>query len=117
MWILTLAAAAVRMAWPTAPELVAGVVFIGLGCAGGLALPWVWIHAGAASGALLVVGGLLYIAGALSSPLARPLSVGVRLPRGLSRLRLRRRGLPVRRDSPVYRLSWAPRIACRRYRA
>ena len=63
---LTLAAAAVRMAWPTAPELVAGAVFIGLGCAGGLALPWVWIHAGAASGVLLVAGGLLYIAGALS---------------------------------------------------
>ena len=64
--VLTLAAAAVRMAWPTAPELVAGAVFIGLGCAGGLALPWVWIHAGAASGVLLVAGGLLYIAGALS---------------------------------------------------
>ena len=66
MWVLTFAAAAVRMARPTAPEFVAGAVFIGLGCAGGLALPWVWIHAGAASGVLLVAGGLLYIAGALS---------------------------------------------------
>jgi hemolysin III len=66
MWVLTLAAAAVRMAWPTAPELVAGALFIGLGCAGGLALPWVWIHAGGASGVLLLAGGLLYIAGALS---------------------------------------------------
>jgi hemolysin III len=66
MWVLTLTAAAVRLAWPTAPELVAGAVFTGLGSAGGLALPWVWIHADAASGVLLLAGGLLYIAGALS---------------------------------------------------
>jgi hemolysin III len=26
MWVLTLAAAAVRVAWPTAPELVAGAL-------------------------------------------------------------------------------------------
>ena len=49
-----------------APEFAAGAVFVGLSCAGGLALPWVWIHAGTASGVLLLVGGLLYIAGALS---------------------------------------------------
>jgi hemolysin III len=66
MWVLTLTAVAVRLARANVPELVAGGVFIGLGCAGGLALPWVWIHAGAASGALLLTGGLLYIAGALS---------------------------------------------------
>ena len=66
MWALTLTAVAVRLARASAPEFVAGALFIGLGCAGGLALPWVWIHAGAASGALLLAGGLLYIAGALS---------------------------------------------------
>ncbi|MGD0704478.1 MAG: hemolysin III family protein [Trebonia sp.] len=66
MWALTLSAVAVRVAWASAPELVAGAVFIGLGCAGGLALPWVWIHAGTLSGALLLAGGVLYIAGALS---------------------------------------------------
>jgi hemolysin III len=65
MWVLTLAAVSVRLAWPGAPELVAGALFIGLGCAGGLALPWVWIHGGTASGVLLLAGGLLYIAGAL----------------------------------------------------
>jgi hemolysin III len=65
MWTLTLTAVAVRLAWPGAPELVAGVLFIGLGCAGGLAMPWVWIHDGAVSGGLLLAGGLLYIAGAL----------------------------------------------------
>ena len=72
MWALTLAAAAVRLAWPAAPELVAGALFIGLGCAGGLALPWAWTHAGIASGVLLLSGGLLYIAGALSYHRRRP---------------------------------------------
>jgi hemolysin III len=66
MWALTLAAVAVRLTRASAPEFVAGALFIGLGCAGGLALPWVWIHAGTVSGALLLAGGLLYIAGALS---------------------------------------------------
>jgi hemolysin III len=66
MWALTLTAVGIRLAWPGAPEFVAGVVFIGLGCAGGLAMPWVWIHDGAVSGGLLLAGGLLYIAGALS---------------------------------------------------
>jgi hemolysin III len=64
MWALTFAAIAIRLARPSAPELVAGALFIGLGCAGGLALPWVWIHGGSASGVLIMVGGLLYIVGA-----------------------------------------------------
>ena len=66
MWALTLTAVAIRMARTSAPELVNGALFIGLGCAGGLALPWVWIHAGTASGALMLAGGLLYIGGSLS---------------------------------------------------
>lgn len=65
IWALTLAAIAARLARASAPEFVAGALFIGLGCAGGLALPWVWIHAGTVSGILLLAGGLLYIAGAL----------------------------------------------------
>jgi hemolysin III len=66
MWALTLTAVAVRLTQASAPEFVAGALFIGLGCVGGLALPWVWIHAGTVSGVLLLAGGLLYIAGALS---------------------------------------------------
>src|SRR6202000_675673 len=66
MWALTLAAVAVRLAWPAAPELVAGARFMRLACTGGLPIPWVWIHAGAASGVLILAGGLLYIVGALS---------------------------------------------------
>jgi hemolysin III len=72
MWALTLTAVAVRLALPATPEVLAGALFIGLGCAGGLALPWAWIHGGTASGLLLLAGGLLYIAGALSYHRRRP---------------------------------------------
>ena len=46
MWTLTLTAAAIHLAWMSAPELLVGATFVGLGWAGGLALPWMWIHAG-----------------------------------------------------------------------
>src|SRR6185437_16562677 len=77
----------------------ADALFIGLGCVGGLALPRVWIHAGTASGGLILAGGVLSIAGAfLPSSLARPVPVGLWLSRGLSCLRLRRR----RRRLPLW---------------
>jgi hemolysin III len=66
MWTLTITAAAIHLTWMDAPELVVGATFIGLGWAAGLALPWAWIHAGVASAALMLAGGLLYTAGALS---------------------------------------------------
>jgi hemolysin III len=66
MWALTLTAAAIHLAWMSAPEILVGATFVGLGCAAGLALPWVWIHAGVAPAVLMLAGGLLYIAGALS---------------------------------------------------
>jgi hemolysin III len=66
MWALTLTAAAIHLAWMNAPELLVGGMFVGLGWAAGLSLPWVWIQAGAAAGVLMLAGGLLYTAGALS---------------------------------------------------
>ena len=66
MWVLTAAAAALRLAWMSAPELVAGTTFVGLGWVAVLALPGVWIHAGAAAGILMLAGGLMYTAGALA---------------------------------------------------
>jgi hemolysin III len=72
MAVLTVAAVAVRLSWMSAPELVAGSTFIGLGWVAVLALPGVWIHAGAAAGALMLAGGLLYTAGALSYHRRRP---------------------------------------------
>ena len=66
MWTLTLTAAAIHLTWMNAPELLVGATFVGLGWVAGLALPWVWIHAGVAPAALMLAGGLLYTAGALS---------------------------------------------------
>ena len=72
IWALTLTALAVRMAWMHAPELMAGAAFVGLGWAAGLALPGVWIHAGVAPALLMLAGGLLYTAGAISYHRRRP---------------------------------------------
>jgi hemolysin III len=72
MWALTLSAAAIHMAWMSAPELVVGATFVGLGWLAGLALPGVWTHAGVAAGALMLAGGLLYTAGAFSYHQRRP---------------------------------------------
>jgi len=72
MWALTAAAAAARLARMNVPELVAGSTFVGLGWVAVLALPDLWIHAGAAAGALMLLGGLLYTAGALSYHWRRP---------------------------------------------
>jgi hemolysin III len=66
IWALALTAAAIHMAWMDAPELVVGSTFVALGWAAGLALPGVWLHSGATAGALMLAGGLLYTAGALS---------------------------------------------------
>ena len=66
IWALTLTAAAIHMTWMSGPERLIGAMFLGLGWLAGLALPEVWIHAGAAPGALMVAGGLLYTAGAIS---------------------------------------------------
>ena len=72
MWALTVTAAAVRMARMRTPELLAGTMFVGLGWLAGLALPWVWAHAGVTPALLMLTGGLLYTAGALSYHRRRP---------------------------------------------
>ena len=66
MWMLTFTAAGLHLAWMHAPELLVGTTFVSLGSLAGVALPAVWMHSGVAPGALIVAGGLLYIAGALS---------------------------------------------------
>ena len=72
MWTLTVTAAAIRLAWMSAPELVAGSTFVGLGWVAVLALPGVWARAGVAAGLLMLAGGLLYTAGALCYHWRRP---------------------------------------------
>ena len=66
IWSLALTAAVIHMARMVLPERLVGATFLGLGWMGGLALPAVWIHVGAAPGALMLTGGLLYTAGAIS---------------------------------------------------
>jgi hemolysin III len=72
MWALTVTAVAIRMARMRTPELVAGTMFVGLGWLAGLALPWVWARAGVTPAVLMLTGGLLYTAGALSYHRRRP---------------------------------------------
>jgi hemolysin III len=54
-----------HLVWMAAPEALVGSTFVVLGCLGGVALPFVWIHVGIAAFVLILVGGLLYIAGAV----------------------------------------------------
>ena len=72
VWVLAVTACAVHMAWMNAPELLVGATFVALGWVGGLAIPGVWLHGGPAPGILVLVGGLLYTAGALCYRRRRP---------------------------------------------
>lgn len=65
MWVLTIAAAAIHLAWMNAPELLVGGTFVGLGSLAAIAMPAVWAQAGVGAGLLTCTGGLLYITGAV----------------------------------------------------
>jgi hemolysin III len=71
-WALALVATVIHLAWMSAPELLVGVTFIGLGWVAALALPAVWMNAGVTPAVLLLAGGVLYMAGALSYHRRRP---------------------------------------------
>jgi hemolysin III len=72
IWALTLAATVLHLRWMTAPEKLVGGTFIALGWAAGMALPAVWVHFGVAPALLILGGGLLYTAGAVSYHRRRP---------------------------------------------
>jgi len=72
LWTIALFAALVRLARMDAAEGIVGALYIGLGWAAGLAVPAVWLHAGVAPAVLLIIGGLLYTAGAISYHRRRP---------------------------------------------
>ena len=107
MWTVTLTAGSLRMVWMNAPELVAGATFVGLGWIAGLALPEVWAHTGVAPArADARRRRPVHRRRSVVSPSpTRPDPVGFRLPRGLPRLRVRRRDVPVHRDRTVHQLS------------
>lgn len=66
LWVATLVAAVIHLFWMDAPEKLVGGTFITLGLAAGAALPPVWIHSGVPAGTLMLVGGALYILGAVA---------------------------------------------------
>jgi hemolysin III len=66
LWSLTVLTMAIHLVWMDAPEKLVGATFLGLGGVAALALPPVWVHAGVAPAVLMLAGGLLYAAGALS---------------------------------------------------
>jgi hemolysin III len=72
MWALTAVALLTHLVWMDAPEVLVGATFIGLGCVGGAALPFVWMHVGVAAFTLMLAGGLLYVIGALLYHRRRP---------------------------------------------
>lgn len=72
VWALAAAAAAVHLTWMSAPELMVGAVFLGLGWVAALGLPGMWIRAGVAPAVLVLAGGLLYTAGAVCYRRRRP---------------------------------------------
>jgi hemolysin III len=72
VWALAVAAAVIHLAWMNAPETLVGATFLGLGWIACLSLPPIWINAGITPAALMLAGGLLYTAGALSYHWRRP---------------------------------------------
>lgn len=72
LWTLTAAALAVHLLWMSAPEVLVGGTYIALGCLGIAALPFALTRAGAAVFTLLLLGGALYILGAVLYHLRRP---------------------------------------------
>lgn len=71
-WALSALAAGLHLVWMDAPERLVGGVYVGLGVVAGLALPPVWMHAGAVVGCLAIAGGVLYLTGALAYNLRKP---------------------------------------------
>lgn len=72
LWALTVVACVTHLVWMSAPEKVVGATFLALGWTAGMAVPAVWLHNGMTPALLLVTGGVLYTAGAVSYHRRRP---------------------------------------------
>lgn len=72
LWGLALLAATVRLVRMASSERVVGAIYVGLGWISGLAVPAVWLRAGVVPAVLLIAGGVLYTAGAISYHRRRP---------------------------------------------
>lgn len=72
VWAFALIGIAVRLAWLNAPVQLVGSLYLGLGWVGLLALPNLWVRVGAVPVLLIVLGGILYTAGAFCLHARRP---------------------------------------------
>lgn len=72
VWIGALAGIVMKLAWIDAPKWVSAVVYLALAWVGVVTLPSMWDSLGAVATVLVLVGGLLYTAGALVYALRRP---------------------------------------------
>ncbi len=72
VWLAAIAGVIVETAWMDSPKWVSSVVYVAVGLIGGIALPAIIAKAGLGAGALIAIGGILYIAGAVIYALQRP---------------------------------------------
>jgi hemolysin III len=72
VWGGAVTAIALKLAWVDAPAWLAAALGIGLGWVGVIAFPQLWAHSGLAGIAPLLVGGILYTAGAVVYARRRP---------------------------------------------
>ena len=62
----------VETVWTESPKWVSSVVYVAVGLIGIVALPAIISEAGLGAGALIAIGGIFYIAGAVIYALQRP---------------------------------------------
>lgn len=72
LWTATAVGIGAHLVRMDAPEWLVGGTFIGLGAVNLLAIPAVWSQAGAAPAVLVILGGVLYVAGAVGYHHRRP---------------------------------------------
>ncbi len=72
VWLGALAGVIVETIWLDAPKWVSAVVYVTVGSLGAVALPAIIAEAGPGAGALIALGGILYIAGAVIYARQRP---------------------------------------------
>jgi hemolysin III len=72
VWVGALAGIAVETIWTDNPKWVSSVVYVTVGSLGAVALPAIIVEAGVGAGALIAIGGVFYIAGAVIYAIQRP---------------------------------------------
>lgn len=72
VWVGAVAGIVVETVWTESPKWVSSVVYVAVGSVGALALPAIVTEAGLGAGALIGLGGIFYVVGAVVYALQRP---------------------------------------------